>query len=152
MITLYKKGLEVYLDNENGQKLKVNLQKNKNGGLGAPVVWIGDLTNGGKKWYSLSKLSEGINEITDLEKSTRTSNGVGHTKLEEYLTREEFEEYNTIKNRIEELKELANKRRDDETLVDRYMSGKVDVNSLTDEQMDFIRSKMLEIVDRLKRK
>ena len=150
MIKLWKKGLEIRLNDENGEKLKVNLQKSKNNGLGSPVVNIEKYSDG-KKWYSLSKLKEGINEINDLERCERNYNGVSKvSKIEDYLNKEELEEYNKCLEVVNKYREIVNKRKEEESLVDDFMSGKLNIEDITKEQKTFIMNKINDMLNRLK--
>ena len=154
MIKLWKKGLEVRLNDENGEKLKINLQKSKNDGKGAPYANIEKFTNGGKKWYSLSKLKEGINEINDLEKAERTKNGTTKTtkisKIEDYLNKDEFKKYNEALEIVNKYQDLAKKRKEEENLGDDYMCGKLKIEDITKEQKTFITNKINDMLNRLK--
>lgn len=151
MIKLWKNGLEIRLNDEKGEKLKVNLQQTKNNGLGAPVVNIEKLTNGGKKWYSLSKLKEGINEISDLEKCERSYNGVSKvSRVEDYLSKEELEEYNKSLEIVNKYREIVNKRKEEESLVDNFMNGKLKIEDIDENQKEFIMSKINDMLNRLK--
>lgn len=154
MIKLWKNGLEVRLNDEKGEKLKINLQKSKNDGQGAPFVNIEKFTDGGKKWYSLSKLKDGINEITDLEKTTRTSNGTSKTskisKIDDYLNQEQLKEYNEALEIVNKYQDLAKKIKEEEKLVDDYMTGKLKIEEITKEQKTFIMKKINDMLNRLK--
>ena len=154
MIKLWKNGLEIRLNDEKGEKLKVNLQQTKNNGLGAPVVNIEKLTNGGKKWYSLSKLKEGLNEINDLDKAERSYNGVSKSskvsKIEDYLNEKELKEYNEALEIVNKYQDLAKSRKEEESLVDDYMSGKLKIEDITQEQKTFIMGKINDMLNRLK--
>ena len=150
MIKLWKNGLEIRLNDEKGEKLKVNLQQTKNNGLGSPVVNIEKYSNG-KKWYSLSKLKEGVNEISDLEKSERSYNGVSKvSKIEDYLNEEELKEYNECLEVVNKYKELVNKRKEEEVIVDKFMSGKLNIEDISQNQKEFIMSKINDMLNRLK--
>ena len=152
MIKLWKNGLEIRLNDEKGEKLKVNLQQTKNNGLGAPVVNIEKLTNGGKKWYSLSKLKEGLNEINDLDKAERSyNNGVSRvSKVEDYLNEEELKKYNECLEVVNKYREIVNKRKEEESLVDDFMSGKLKIEDIDKNQKEFIMSKINDMLNRLK--
>lgn len=154
MIKLWKNGLEVRLNDENGEKLKVNLQQTKNNGLGAPVVNIEKFTDGGKKWYSLSKLKDGINEINDLDKAERTYNGTSKntkiSRIEEYLNQEELKEYNEAMEIVNKYQDIAKNRQEEEKLVDDYMTGKLKIEDITQEQKTFIMNKINDMLNRLK--
>ena len=151
MIKLWKNGLEIRLNDEKGEKLKVNLQQTKNNGLGAPVVNIEKYSNG-KKWYSLSKLKEGINEINDLEKCERSyNNGVSRvSKVEDYLNEEELKKYNECLEVVNKYREIVNKRKEEESLVDDFMSGKLKIEDIDKNQKEFIMSKINDMLNRLK--
>ena len=154
MIKLWKNGLEIRLNDEKGEKLKVNLQQTKNNGLGAPVVNIEKLTNGGKKWYSLSKLKEGLNEINDLDKAERSYNGVSKSskvsKIEDYLNEKELKKYNECLEVVNKYREIVNKRKEEESLVDDFMSGKLKIEDIDKNQKEFIMSKINDMLNRLK--
>ena len=150
MIKLWKNGLEIRLNDEKGEKLKVNLQKSKNNGLGSPVVNIEKYSNG-KKWYSLSKLKEGVNEISDLERCERSYNGVSKvSKIEDYLNEEELKEYNECLEVVNKYREIVDKRKKEESLVDNFMSGKLKIEDIDKNQKEFIMSKINDMLNRLK--
>lgn len=150
MIKLWKKGLEIRVNDENGEKLKVNLQKSKNNGLGSPVVNIEKYSNG-KKWYSLSKLKEGVNEISDLERSERCYNRVSRvSKIEDYLNEDELKEYNECLEVVNRYKEIVDKRKKEESLVDDFMSGKLKIEDIDKNQKEFIMSRINDMLNRLK--
>ena len=99
MLKLTRKGSEVYCE---GKKLTINPQSSK--GPGNEVVKVDGLDGAnGQKWVSLSKLKEGLNEVTTNGREVTTSSKVSYTP-------EEQKEVDELKSRLKELEEVAKAR------------------------------------------
>lgn len=117
MLELERKGDEVYC---NGRKLTIVAQATK--GPGKEVVKIEGLEgSNGQKWISLSKLTEGLNEIECNAREVTTRNYT--------LTEDEKAQIAEYQAKIDEIVENAKKR-----YVKPINLNKIDPSKLSDEE------------------